>query len=195
MTKTEEKVRLRSALRAAERTLSAGYRRHTDRSIAERLMAMPEYQSAEAVFCFVGTRGEVDTRPILEDAIRRGKTLCVPLCTGDGIMELRQITSLDQLSPGAYGIPEPSPAAPAVGPDEVDFAVIPCVSCDREGRRLGRGGGYYDRFLSGYRSTAVLVCREELLRDEIPMEPHDHVIHWVITERGLYEDGTPARPE
>ncbi len=73
--------------------------------------------------------------------------------------------------------------------------MIPCVTCSREGRRLGRGGGYYDRFLAHYRGAAVLVCRERLLRQEIPFDLHDYPVPWVITEAGLFEDGTPARPE
>ena len=156
-------------------------------------MAMPAYQEAETVFCFVGTGWEIDTRPILTRALADGKRLCVPLCTGPGIMELRQITSLSQLSPGAYGLPEPPPDTPQVAVDAVDLAVLPCMGCNHLGHRLGRGGGYYDRFLSVYRSAAVLMCRERLIREEIPLEPHDMPIPWVLTERGLYEDGTPAR--
>ena len=82
---------------------------------------------------------------------------------------------------------------PLLNMDEVDFAVLPCVACNHLGQRLGRGGGYYDRFLSGYRGGTVLLCREKLIREEIPLEPHDYPIPWVLTETGLYEDGTPAR--
>ena len=110
-------------------------------------------------------------------------------------MELRQVTDLKELSPGAYGILEPPAGSPSLSPDQADLAVIPCLTCSREGRRLGRGGGYYDRFLSRYRGAAVLVCREKLLRQEIPFGLHDYPVPWVVTEAGLFEDGTPARPE
>ena len=133
---------------------------------------MPEYREAETVFCFVGTSREINTLPILQDLLTSGRTLCVPLCVGEGRMELRKISSLSELAPGAYGIPEPPPDSPRVAPDAVDFAVLPCLSCDHAGRRLGQGGGYYDRFLSVYRGGAVLLCREKLIRDEIPVEPH-----------------------
>ena len=193
MTKQEEKRALRATLRRLAQTLPDTYRRKADAAIAAHLLAMPAYREAETVFCFVGTGWEIDTRPILADALAAGKTLCVPLCTGPGIMELRQITSLSQLSPGAYRLPEPPADAPAVAVDAVELAVLPCMGCNHLGHRLGRGGGYYDRFLSAYRSAAVLVCRERLIREEIPLEPHDLPIPWVLTERGLYEDGTPAR--
>ena len=74
----------------------------------------------------------------------------------------------------------------------IDFAVLPCVTCNYLGQRLGHGGGYYDRFLSQYRGGTVLLCRELLIRQEIPVEPHDYPVPWVLTERGLYEDGIPA---
>ena len=70
-----------------------------------------------------------------------------------------------------------------------------CERMEREGRRLGRGGGYYDRFLAHYRGAAVLLCRERLLRQEIPFGVHDYTIPWVLTEAGLFEDGTPSRLE
>lgn len=193
MTKKEEKQRLRSTVRTLEQHLSAQYKQNADEAIASFLLAMPEYRAAGTIFCFVGGKREIDTRPILEDALSSGKTLCVPLCVKDGIMELREIRSLAELAPGSYGILEPAADSPRVDPDTVDFAVLPCLSCDHAGHRLGKGGGYYDRFLSGYRGGAVLLCREKLIREEIPVEPHDYPVPWVLTEAGLYEDGTPAR--
>ena len=193
MTKTEEKQQLRRTMRALESGLSARYKAESSRAIAAHLLAMPEYQEAGTVFCFVGTDREIDTRPILEDVLAAGKRLCVPQCVGKGIMELRQVTDLRQLIPGAYGILEPSADAPLVSLDEVDFAILPCLTCSHLGQRLGQGGGYYDRFLSHYRGGTVLLCREKLIREEIPLEPHDYPVPWVLTERGLYEDGTPAR--
>lgn len=193
MTRQEEKRRLRRTVRQLEEQLSPRYLERADRAIAAHLLAMPEYRAAGTVFCFAGFGREVDTRPILRDALETGKVLCVPLCTGPGRMELRRITALDQLTPGARGIPEPPADSPALSPDGVDFAVLPCVTCDHTGRRLDRGGGYYDRFLSRYRGGTVLLCRERLIREEIPVEPHDYPVPWVLTERGLYEDGVPAR--
>ena len=193
MTKSEEKKQMRRMIRALERELPAAYKAQSSAGIARHLLAMPEYQAAVTVFCFVGTDREIDTSAILKDALSSRKRLCVPLCVGDGLMELRQITALDQLVPGAYGILEPSADAPLVDADAVDFAVLPCLSCSHGGHRLGQGGGFYDRFLARYRGGAVLVCREKLIREDIPLEPHDCPVPWVLTERGLWEDGIPAR--
>ena len=114
MTKSEEKKQMRRVIRALERELPAAYKAQSSAGIARHLLAMPEYQAAVTVFCFVGTDREIDTTAILKDALSSRKRLCVPLCVGDGLMELRQITALDQLVPGAYGILEPSADAPLV---------------------------------------------------------------------------------
>ena len=195
MTTEQEKRQLRAAIRRLAAQLSPRYRASADGAIARRVLSLPEYREAETVFCFVGSGREIDTRPILARTLADGKRLYVPLCTGAGEMELRQVTDLKELSPGAYGILEPPVGSPSLSPDQTDLAVIPCLTCSREGRRLGRGGGYYDRFLSRYRGAAVLVCREKLLRQEIPFGLHDYPVPWVVTEAGLFEDGTPARPE
>ena len=163
MTIDEEKQQLRATIRRLSAQLPFRYREAAYRAIARYLLALPEYRSAEAVFCFVSAGREIDTRPILDQTLADGKMLCVPLCVADGIMELRAIRNLEELFPGAYGILEPPAASPALSPDQIDLAVIPCVTCSREGRRLGRGGGYYDRFLAHYRGAAVLLCRERLL--------------------------------
>ena len=176
MTIDEEKQQLRATIRRLSAQLPFRYREAADRAIARHLLALPEYRSAGAVFCFVSAGREIDTRPILEQTLADGKMLCVPLCVADGIME-------------------PPADSPALSPDQIDLAVIPCVTCSREGRRLGRGGGYYDRFLAHYRGAAVLLCRERLLRQEIPFGVHDYPIPWVLTEAGLFEDGTPSRLE
>lgn len=192
MTRQEEKQQLRAIIRRLEAALTPEYKAKSDRAIARRLLAMPEYREAETVFCFVGTAHEIDTRPILERILADGKTLCVPLCTAPGVMEPRRLTALEQLVPGAFGILEPPADAPLVPVDAIDLAVLPCVTCNHAGQRVGHGGGYYDRFLSHYRGGTVLLCREQLIRQEIPVEPHDYPVPWVLTERGLYEDGIPA---
>lgn len=193
MTRSEEKKALRATMRRLSAALSPRYCETADRAIAAHLIAMPEFQAAETVFCFVSTAREIDTFPILRNILESGKRLCVPLCMEHGIMETRLVTDLAELRPGAYGILEPAAGSPLVRIDEIDFAVLPCVTCNHGGQRLGRGGGYYDRFLSHYRGGTVLLCREKLIREEIPVEPHDYPVPWVLTERGLYEDGIPAR--
>ena len=193
MTRAEEKKALRTIMRRLYEGLSPRYMRTADEAIVRHLTALPAYREARTLFCFAGVKLEIDTLPLLRRALAEGKTLCVPLCVEKGIMEMRQITNVDQLQPGKYGLLEPPADAPSIAVDDIDFAIIPCTTCNHGGQRLGKGGGYYDRFLSHYRGGTVMLCREKLIREEIPVEPHDYPIPWVMTERGLYEDGIPAR--
>ena len=87
MTRKEEKQQLRKLIRAMERELPQSYKDQASAAICAHLAAMPEYQAADTVFAFVGTIREIDTTAFLEDVLRRGKRLCVPLCVGDGLME------------------------------------------------------------------------------------------------------------
>ena len=124
------------------------------------------------------------TRALLERILSEGKELCVPLCIGPGRMECRRVQDLSVLRPGSYGIPEPPPEAPAAVPEDIDLAIVPCVGAAADGRRLGRGGGYYDRFLARYTGSALLLCRERLLCPDIPREAHDICVPAVSTEKG-----------
>ena len=189
MTISEQKKILRRTIRQLERELSPDYRMESDRRIAALLLSLEAYRTAGTVCCFVGTAREIDTRPILRDALDAGKRLCVPRCGAPGEMAMREIAALDQLSPGTMGILEPPENAPVILPEEIDFAVLPCLSCDIRGNRLGHGGGYYDRFLRAYHGAAVLLCRERLLQPAIPVESHDIAVPRVLTERGAYSNG------
>ena len=189
MTKQEEKQQLRKIMRKLEQQLPPRYRQAADRSIAAHLLAMPEYQAAGAVFCFVGTPTEIDTRPILTDALARGKTLCVPACVDRTTMVLRRIFRLEELSPGAYGILEPPAASPLIPPEDIGLLIVPCVTCSPGGERLGHGGGYYDRYLEYYQGPAILVCPDRLLQPRVPVDLHDRRVRIVATETQIWRTG------
>ena len=73
----------------------------------------------------------------------------------------------------------------SIPPKEIDLALIPCLSCGRDGHRLGYGGGYYDRYLNQVKGTLAVLCRRVLMCDEIPIEDHDKNMDFVICEEGI----------
>ncbi len=178
----------------AIRTLPEGYLHEAGRGISEMLLSLPEYRAAVTVLAFASTDREPDMWPFLVQVLRDGKRLALPVCTAPGVMECRAVTDLGQLHPGRYGIPAPREGSPLVLPADIDLAVVPCVTCDREGRRLGHGGGYYDRFLAAYQGAAVCVCPETLLRESVPAEPWDIAVPLVSTEKKIYRI-SPASAE
>ncbi len=150
--------------------------------IQERILASEDYQKADAIFCYVSFGKEVVTMPIIEDALQAGKRVGVPLCRGNGVMDVHEITSLAQLQPGSYGILEPDAQTPIMDVSEIDFAIIPCVSCNVRGERLGHGAGYYDRYLCRGHFTKAILCFDEMMEDEIPTDEHDVLMDVVVSQ-------------
>ena len=179
------KTALRREIAAAVAALSPDYCRRADEAICRHIRQSELYRRADVIFCYVGTAREIHTLPLIEAALADGKVVAVPLCTGRGIMEARAICSVEELVPGAYGIPEPAPHCPVVPPQALSLALIPCCTGNDRGRRLGYGGGFYDRYLPGTCCPRVLLCRGALVREDIPAEVHDLPMDWLVTEDGL----------
>ena len=183
---TEEKARLRKEMRAKSRALPMEYRASADESICRHILQSAEYARAHTVFAYLGVDWEIHTRPLLEQILKDGKRLSLPLCTGPHEMSVCVVEDLSALVPGAYGIPEPSKKSLTITPEEVDLALVPCVAADRLGHRLGQGGGYYDAFLKRYTGIAFLLCRESAILPQIPVENHDFSLPFLVTETKVF---------
>ena len=152
--------------------------------IAERVLADTWYREADCLFCFAGTGAEIDTRVILRTALTDGKILCVPKCSPGGVMTARRITAPDELRPGKFGIPEPGDGAEIVEKKRIGLILVPCLAAAPGGLRLGRGGGYYDRYLSDYHGRTMLLCPRALLMETLPTDANDIRIDRIMTEDG-----------
>ena len=185
MSVIEEKKALRTFIRKKERTLDPTYKAESSEAICRHLLALDEYKSAKIVFAFAGTEKEIDTSLFMNETIAAGKTLILPRCAAEHAIDLCVVRSMDDLEAGAYGILEPKKNCALVTAADIDFAVVPCLSFDRKGRRLGQGGGYYDRLLPQLRCPTALICREQLLSPEVPVEEHDMRCTMLVTEKGV----------
>lgn len=157
----------------------------------EYILAEPIWQSASSVALYMPSRGEVDTALLRQKALEQGKTLWLPRCRAGvpGILDFVPCSSTLQLCAGAFGLMEPSPELSAMPPEAApDLLVIPAVAYDKEGFRLGYGGGYYDRLLA--RPTWHSCCRiglvaEELVLPELPRDVWDQPVAALATERSF----------
>lgn len=181
----EEKRELRKEIRKKRMQLPTQYCTEADAKIFRHAVSLSEYEKAKTVFCYVGTREEIDTLPLLKDILKRGKRLGVPKCISKGIMKVYEIRNLESLEKGAYGILEPAAGCILIEPEEIDLAFIPCLSCSIDGRRLGFGGGYYDRYLQHARFPGAVLCRSRLMWEEIPMDTYDRRMDIVISEEKI----------
>lgn len=182
----EEKKILRQQMVTKMKALPPDYRQDADAVIGQRIVSLEEFRQAATVFCFVGVNQEVDTWPIIAAGLALGKTVAVPKCIKKGIMAAYAITGKEDLSPSSFGLLEPRETSNLVLPEDIDFGIIPCVTCNTQGYRLGWGGGYYDRYLRQESFTKAVVCREALLYSAIPREPHDIPADIVVTEKAAY---------
>lgn len=191
----EEKAALRRAMRLRlarlrpEESLAAG------QALDDRLGLDPAWRRARWIALFVARADEISTAPLLERACA-GSRLVLPRVGLDRALEFCPVADLDALSSGAFGILEPPPAAPAVRLDERDLVVLPGLAFDREGGRLGRGGGYYDRALARpldlrRRPFLVGVGHWFQLIDRVPMTSLDVRVDLVATDREWVEIAGP----
>ena len=185
---TEKRKEIRQQRLAGRAALSYGERQKADRKMAGLLFSCPEWERAETIFCYVSFRDEADTSQIIREAIIRGKKVAVPRVEGNRRMEFYYIQSIDELSPGYMGIPEPSAdaARKAYPEQEDDLMVMPGAAFDCGGTRLGYGAGFYDSYLSkhpGCRRVALAYSAQ--IEESIPPEPHDIPVEMIITEKGM----------
>jgi len=154
-------------------------------AIWKRLVELPVFQQAEAAFFYVTHGSEVDTSLMRQMARDLGMRVAAPRSKpGDYSMVFHWLDSEDSLLPGAYGILQPEPSAPvaALGPKVV--VLVPGVAFDPRGNRIGFGGGYYDRWLTGPglgAATVGLAFHEQVLA-AVEAEPHDRPVDGLVTD-------------
>lgn len=150
--------------------------------LLQRFLELPQVREARTVMVFCGVGREPDTDGLIRTLLEQGKRVALPVCLPQRRMEARSITSMDRLEPNRYGIPEPDGLCPAVPPEEIDAVLVPNLLCDREGYRLGYGGGYYDRWLAGYRGFTAAVCPAGRLEDRLPRDKYDVPVELLLCD-------------
>jgi 5-formyltetrahydrofolate cyclo-ligase len=130
----------------------------------------------------------------MELFLKRGKSVALPVCLDGGAMVFREIRPGDELKTGMYGLPEPPDGAREAEATERSVVITPALTYDRQGYRLGKGKGYYDRWLGGRRIFSIGLAREALLADEVPREAFDARVDCLVTEGGaVYFKEAPCR--
>ena len=163
--------------------------------VQSRFLATPYYSEARVVALYAPIRGEVPTNDILAAALADGKTVCYPLSHVHGrVLSFRAITADTELEPGRLGVREPTNSEELVAVDQIDVFVVPGLGFSKDGKRLGRGGGYYDATLKAGtdRSRRVGLAFEEQVLNDLPVTTEDIPMDLVVTEsetfRGLYRE-------
>lgn len=137
----------------------------------------PFIGKAGAVFTYASTEIEVDTRRVIAYCLERGIPVALPV-SGDTELSFFYINGVSELKKGRFGIDEPPTDRPAFA-DEYTLCIVPALCADGEGRRVGYGKGYYDRFLSSFAGRSVIICYRDF-KMKVPAEPHDFKANFTI---------------
>jgi 5-formyltetrahydrofolate cyclo-ligase len=188
------KAELRARVRAARASRSAADRILAGEQIRDIVLSLPELSTASVVAAYAVVGGEPDTRPLLAALLGRGVRVLLPVQRDDGDLDWATYDGPDALTAGPHGIAEPSSAR--LGRDAIATAsvvAVPALAVDRAGRRLGQGGGFYDRALRRADPAAltVAVVYDDELLDVVPADPHDRAIGAAVTPSGVWRFAYP----
>ncbi len=172
-----EKKELRQYIRQQKKQHTAQELAQQSITIMQKLAAFPAFIQAQRIMLYASLPDEVQTLDFVQEWCRY-KQIILPTVVGNDIVPVL-LTPDDQMRIGDFNILEPT-SKPYHGP--IDLVVVPGMAFDAEGHRLGRGKGYYDRFLAQYPDVPTIgLCFDFQFVAHIPTEPHDRAVQWVIT--------------
>ncbi|MBU2371719.1 MAG: 5-formyltetrahydrofolate cyclo-ligase [Gammaproteobacteria bacterium] len=187
---------LRRQLRQARRQLSPTQQRRAARDLYRQLAQHPIFRRARHIALYLPNDGEIDPRPLMLEAQRRGKATYLPVLNAwpRTRMVFQRLMPNERLAPNRFGIAEP-----ALRPNRqrriwtLDLVLMPLVGFDEDGGRLGMGGGFYDRSLAyrgrrknGHKPTLLGLAHECQKVDRLPLEPWDVSLQATVTDQSWY---------
>lgn len=179
------KQQLRQAIRQRKQQYSAEQREAWSKEIEQELLSHPRLQAARVVMLYYALPDEVDTRHLVDTLLKEGKTVILPKCVDKGHIEPRQYRGPDDLAEGIYNLLEPV-GKPYRDLDSIELIIVPGMSFDSKGHRLGRGRGYYDRFLVQVpQAYKIGVCFDFQRVEQVPVDDNDRVMDEIISNKTL----------
>ncbi|MFG0286076.1 MAG: 5-formyltetrahydrofolate cyclo-ligase [Phycisphaerales bacterium JB039] len=184
-----DKQELRRRMRATLRAVPADELSRASQAICARLETWDLFGRAGAILLFLPLPGEPDLGPLAARSIGAGRRICVPRVDwetgGLACARIRDVHT--DAPPGRRGVPTPHADLDAVALAEIDCILVPGLSFDRFGGRLGRAGGFYDRLLAdpARRAPAIGVALEAQVVEAVPLEAHDQPVDGLVTESNL----------
>ncbi|MBN9182715.1 MAG: 5-formyltetrahydrofolate cyclo-ligase [Microbacterium sp.] len=180
----DEKRALRADLRERRQLLSQSVREAAEHGVREQLDALVDRVGARSVSCFLSTTTEPGTREFVDEAVRRGIRVPLPVTRDDGLLDWSVAEPDGDIAEGLFGLPEP--VGELLGPiavNDVDLLIIPAAAVDVSGMRLGWGRGFFDKTIGSMERCppvyAVIYDTEFL--DEVPRDVHDQPVSGIVT--------------
>ena len=189
-----DKAALRRAIREEARRYSPEARRTASTQLCALIRRHSIWESARSILLFAPMADEPDISPLLTEALRDGKTLALPAFSREtGAYRALQVHDPQvDVAPGKFGILEPSPCCTPVALPALDLILVPGLAFSRNGHRLGRGKGFYDRLLAQTTATKCGVSFDWQFLTEIPHQPHDITVDYIATPSQLIAAQKPG---
>jgi 5-formyltetrahydrofolate cyclo-ligase len=181
----EQKQQLRRSCRQIRKELGEAVRQQASLSICSWIESWPVFQRSSVILTYMPIREETDLTSLLERQPQKRWALPRILPEENHRMVFHSYDAACLIC-HPFGMAEPAPDLPIIPSNEVQLALVPGLAFDRQGRRLGYGGGYFDRFLGDFTGISLGVIFQSLLLDHLPCGEHDVPVKWIVTEGGLW---------
>lgn len=153
--------------------------------VTQNLSQVLAYKHSSATMSYNSFRGEVHTKGINQQLLRKNNQLFLPVIPeGSDEITVSLFLPSDKLTRGKFNVPEPKIVRIAP-PEQIDLVLVPGVVFDEEGYRIGFGKGYYDRFLPKLSCPRIGLCYEFQVIEEVPHAPHDQRLDILVTEKRI----------
>ena len=187
---TEQKKILRREIKLRLKNLSQDERIKFSRVAVEKFLSHSIYKNSTVIMAYLSTIDEIQLHEFISTSLEQGKILAVPFIEGNE-MQAVILPNLDSLEVGAYGIlTVKRDVRKFIDAEKIDCVITPGLAFDDNGHRLGKGGGYYDKFLPRAVNTKkVALAYDCQIVEKVPNLPHDSAMNFVITPAKIFYCG------
>ena len=179
MSQNNKKQALRKTLLERRDALSFDFVGVCEKQIQKNLLKIPEYRDASSIGCYYAVGSEAPTQQIILYIRSSGRLVCLPRVRNESL-EFAAVSEPSDLVKGELGILEPTLECKTC--DKPDVILVPTVGVARNGARLGRGRGFYDRYLANYDGVSIGLAFSVQVVNRVPEENHDVPLSWIVTE-------------
>ena len=172
----------RQELQAIAQGFSPDYLSEVNRAVCDKILQSRVFACSQVVFGYLAFAGEISVDAVLQEALRLGKTVAVPRILSRTEMQAVCLTSLQDLPLDRYGIRTVKQPVRTVAPSSLELILVPGAGFAFSGCRMGRGAGYYDRFLPRTQGFTLGIACDPLVRESLPYGPYDYKVSALVTE-------------
>lgn len=186
------KQRFRRQMKERLKKLTKDEYHSFNQRLSQRFLNLDIVRTATTIMLYYSIGREVSTIALIRELLSQGKRVGLPICTPSRNLEVGQIVGLEQVQPkmvGSFSLMEPMTGVPLLEPAELELIVLPGLTFDKAGYRLGHGAGYYDRFLQEKKSAGFRLGLAYPFQvvDKVPVAAHDAPLDGLLTPYRYYD--------